>query len=87
LYSELGPFRAIIQGSCRATGANPHRTIVFASDEERAQYAEWLELWTRDSDPSDMIEAALSKQIVDSQWRLQQISPWESAAVPARRRS
>lgn len=62
-------------------------TIVFGSDEEKAQYEELLELWTRDSDPNDMVEAALIKHVVDALWRLQQVSPWESAALLARRRS
>ena len=43
--------------------------------------------WPRGCDPDDMLKAALIKQIVDSQWRLQQISSWESPAVRARRRS
>jgi len=62
-------------------------TVIFADDEEKARYNELLQLWTIGSDPDDMIEAALIKQIVDNQWRLQQISSWESAAVRARRRS
>ena len=61
--------------------------MVFGDDDEKARYDELLDLWTRGSDPDDMVEAALIKQIVDCQWRLQQISRWESAAVRARRRS
>lgn len=60
-------------------------TVVFASEEERAEYNDLIELWRRDCDPDDMIEAALVKEIADAQWRLRQISPWESAAIRARR--
>lgn len=63
------------------------RTVVFADDDEKAQYNELLELWTKGCDPDDMTEAALVKQIVDTQWRLQQSTPWESAAIRTRRLS
>lgn len=77
----------------RASAANSRshgllsKTVVFSSDEERANYTELLELWTRGSDPDDLLEAALIKLIVDDLWQRQQSSTWLAEAVQARRRS